>query len=142
MVFSNFTALLLARTMDPARNRAKLLKETARMRDHVIICGLGRIGANVARELMVTHHDFVAVELDASAVERFRQDSGERTAYVRILHSDTSADDTLQAAGIKQVRGVFAVTSEDGHNMLIVLTAKQLNPAARVVARVHDVRND
>lgn len=141
VVFSNFTALLLARTMDPARTRAKLLRETARMRDHFIVCGLGRIGANVARELMATRHAFVAIEPELSAVENFRQHGGERAADVRILPSDASTDDTLQAAGIRHARGVFAVTGEDSQNMLIALTAKQLNPTVRVVARVHDVRN-
>jgi voltage-gated potassium channel len=141
VVFSNFTALLLARTMDPERNRAKMLKEVARMRDHFIVCGLGRIGANVARELLATRHPFVAVEPDEAAVEAFRQHGGERAVDVRILTSDAGADDTLQAAGIAHARGVFAVTGEDSQNMLIALTAKQLNATARVVARVHDVRN-
>lgn len=141
IVFSNSTALLLARTMDPARNRAKLLKETARMRDHFIVCGLGRIGANVARELLATGHPFVGVETSTAAVEKFRQHGGDRAADVRVIAADASDDDTLNAAGIKQARGVFAVTGEDSQNMLIALTAKQMNPAARVVARVHDVRN-
>jgi len=140
VVFSNFTALLLARTMDPSRNRAKLLKETSRMHDHYIVCGLGRIGSNVARELIATNQAFVGVETDASAIETFKE-RDERAADARVLHADASDDDTMQAAGILHARGVFAVTGQDSQNMLIALTAKQLNPAARVVARVHDVRN-
>ena len=141
VVFSNFTALLLARTMDPARNRAKLMKETARMHDHYIVCGLGRIGSNVANELVATGHPFVGIETDAEAIERFREQGGERAIDVRVLHADASLDETMQSAGIEHARGVFAVTGSDSQNMLIALTAKQLNPAVRVVARVHDVRN-
>lgn len=140
VMFSNFTALLLARTMDPRRQRERLIRELARMHDHYIVCGLGRIGANVARELRATGKAFVAIEQGADAIEHYRQ-HWDPEGEVRILPGDASEDGLLEAAGVRHARGVFAVTGEDSQNMLISLTARQLNPAARVVARVHEVRN-
>jgi voltage-gated potassium channel len=57
------------------------------------------------------------------------------------IHGDGSDDDILQKAHIETARGVFAVTGDDSRNLMISLTAKQLNPATRVVARCHEIRN-
>jgi len=57
------------------------------------------------------------------------------------LHGDASDDDLLIAANIAEARGVFAVTGDDSKNLMIGLTAKQLNPATRVVACCSDMRN-
>ena len=140
VIFSNFTALLLARTMDPARQRRRLLKEVATMDGHYIICGLGRIGSNIAHELHLAGQPFVAVEASQSAVDAFRMHD-KAIEDLRVLVADASEDDVLLSAGLKSARGVFAATGEDSRNMLIALSAKQLNPDVRVVARVHDVRN-
>jgi voltage-gated potassium channel len=139
VIFSNLTALLLARTMDPARARVRLLREIGTMRDHYIICGLGRIGAGVARELLATRHAFVAIETSQETIDRWQALGDQDLGHV--LHADASDDATLTAAGIENAKGVFAVTGEDGRNVLITLSARHLNPNLRVVARVHDVRN-
>jgi voltage-gated potassium channel len=57
------------------------------------------------------------------------------------LHGDATDNDTLLAAGIMHARGVFAVAADDSQNLVISLSAKQLNPKLRVVARCHDVKN-
>jgi voltage-gated potassium channel len=139
VMFSNFTALLLARAMDPARQRARLLKEVRVMHGHFIVCGLGRIGANVARELSATGHKFVAIEPVQATIDAYvlQHGSGDH----RMLLADASDDVALLDAGLARAAGVFAVTGDDSRNVLISLSAKQINPAVRVVARVHDVRN-
>jgi voltage-gated potassium channel len=71
------------------------------------------------------------------AIEAFR----ERYAAIPALHGDASDDELLVRAGIKRAAGVFAITGDDGKNLLITLAAKHLNPATRVVARCHEVRN-
>ncbi|MBL8344571.1 MAG: potassium channel protein [Rubrivivax sp.] len=142
VMFSNFTALLLARAMDPARMRARLLKEVKRMQGHYIICGLGRIGAGVAHELEATGHACVAIEplqATADAYHQNRDDGGK--ARLRVIIDDATDDQVLLAAGLEHAAGVFAVTGDDSKNVLISLSAKQLNPKARVVARVHAVAN-
>jgi voltage-gated potassium channel len=138
-MFSNFTALLLARAMDPSRQRARLIKEVRMMQGHFIVCGLGRIGANVVRELRATGHGFVAIEPSQGVIDDYLRQH--RSGDERVLVADATDDSALLEAGLKSAAGVFAVTGDDGKNMLISLSAKQLNPAVRVVARVHDVNN-
>ena len=104
---------------------------------HYIVCGVGRVGSNVAHELIVTERPFVAVEDAAAAVALFR----ERHPDAYVIHGDSSDDEMLERAGVKRAAGVFAITGDDGKNLLITLAVKHLNPAARVVARCHEVRN-
>ena len=54
---------------------------------------------------------------------------------------DAADDDVLARAGVARAAGVFAVTSDDSRNLVVSLSAKQLNPVVRVVARVHDRGN-
>lgn len=142
VMFSNFTALLLARALDPQRMRARLLKEVSRMNGHYIICGLGRIGSGIARELDATGHAWVAVDPAKTAADEHPSD---RLAMLqnarRVLTDDATDDQVLLSAGLAQAAGVFAVTGDDSKNLLISLSAKQLNPGVRVVARVHEVAN-
>lgn len=143
VMFSNFTALLLARAMDPARMRARLVKEVQRMRGHYIICGLGRIGTGVARELASTGHACVAIEPVAATADAYHQGRGtaDGGTPLRVIVDDATDDQALLAAGLAQAAGVFAVTGDDSKNVLIAMSARQLNPAVRIVARVHDMAN-
>lgn len=142
VMFSNFTALLLARALDPARMRARLLKELSRMNGHYLICGLGRIGASIAGELTATGHAWVAIEASAAVADAYTQAAdGDTGRGAHVLVDDATDDQVLLAAGLARAAGVFAVTGDDSKNVLISLSARQLNPHVRVVARVHDVAN-
>lgn len=142
VMFSNFTALLLARALDPARMRARLLKEVSRMNGHYIICGLGRIGSGIARELEATGHTWVAIDPSQAVTENPQQNRpGAAQDSQRVLAEDATDDQVLLCAGLERAAGVFAVTGDDSKNLLISLSAKQLSPKVRVVTRVHDVAN-
>ena len=110
-------------------------KSIAALRRHYIICGIGRVGTNVAHELEVTGRPYVVIESAKEAIERYLE------KYPNTLwnHADSGEDNALIEAGIEHAEGVFAVTGDDSKNLVITLSAKLLNPAARVVARCHDI---
>lgn len=110
-------------------------KSIAALRRHYIICGIGRVGTNVAHELEVTHRPYVVIESDKEAIARYL----ERHPEAFWTHADSGEDSALIEAGIEHAAGVFAVTGDDSKNLVITLSAKQLNPAARVVARCHEI---
>jgi voltage-gated potassium channel len=99
------------------------------IKDHVIICGYGRIGQEVARELQ--RHDLPFVVID-----RDPQDSASLEA-AGILHvvGDASEEETLRHAGIEHARTLVAVASTDADNIFITLTSRSLNPRLYIVAR-------
>jgi voltage-gated potassium channel len=101
------------------------------------VCGIGRVGSNVASELINTKRAMVVIENDRAALGRWL----EGQSYTLHLHADAADDDALIRAGVLHAAGVFAVTSDDSHNLMVALSVKLLNPKARVVVRLHDIRN-
>jgi voltage-gated potassium channel len=136
-LFSTTTAFILEGDMNEVLRRRRMNNLIDRLRNHYIICGVGRVGSNVAHEMVVTKRDFVVIDGDQQAIVRFL----ERHPDQLYLHGDGGDDEILIKAGIRHAAGVFAVTGDDNQNIVIALTAKQLNPAVRVVARCHEVRN-
>jgi voltage-gated potassium channel len=136
-MFSTMTALILESDLNTTLKRKRMEKAIASLSGHYIVCGIGRVGSNVADELKKTGRTFVVVDLDQHRIDQYL----ERHDDTLYLHGDGSDDDVLRAAGIDRASGVFAVTGDDSHNLVVSLSAKQLNPKARVVARVHDIRN-
>ena len=136
-VFSKFVALLVDSDLNTAIRTARMEKQIAKLKGHYIVCGIGRVGSNVAMELLATQRTFVVIESDLGALERWLEHHPE-TLY---LHADAADDDALQRAGVLHSTGVFAVTGDDSHNLMVSLSVKLLNPKSRVVARLHDIRN-
>jgi len=134
---SKLTAFIVEDDLNEALRRRRMQDRIDKLKQHYIICGIGRVGTNVAHELHVTERRFVAVEDAQPAIDVFLEKYPKSIA----LHGDSSDDEVLQRAGIERAAGLFAVTGDDGKNLLITLSAKQLNPAIRVVARCHEVRN-
>jgi voltage-gated potassium channel len=136
-VFSTVVALLVDADLNAHLRRKRMEKEIAKLSGHYIVCGIGRVGSNVAKELHNTQRPFVVVEAGRPALDAWL----EHHASTLYVHDDAADDDALARAGIRQAAGVFAVTGDDSHNLMIAMSVKMLNPNARVVVRLHDVRN-
>jgi voltage-gated potassium channel len=123
--------LVAARLADP-RGRRRMERRIAELERHVIVAGLGRVGRQAAAELGEAGTPFVV--LDPSPVAtRVAEDRG----YL-LLAGDATEDAVLERAGVRRARGLIATTANDATNMYIVLSARVLNPALRIVARAAD----
>jgi len=136
-VFSTVVALLVDADLNAQRRRRRMEKEIAKLSGHYIVCGIGRVGSNVAKELVTTRRRFVVVESERPSLDAWLE-YHPHTLYV---HDDAADDAALLRAGLMGASGVFAVTGDDSHNLMIAMSVKMLNPAVRVVVRLHDVRN-
>jgi len=136
-LFSTFTAFILETNLNQAYRRRRMENTIAALNGHYIVCGIGRVGGYVADELLKTKREFVVVDTDPANLEAHETRTGHRI----LLHGDASEDEVLRRAGVARAAGVFAVANDDSKNLVVSLSAKQLNPVVRVVARVHDRRN-
>ncbi|WP_136418628.1 potassium channel family protein [Herbaspirillum sp. ST 5-3] len=136
-LFSAITAFVLETNINHAYRRLRMERTIAALSGHYIVCGVGRVGSYIADELLKTERSFVVVDVNEKTVEAHC----ERTGHQIYLTGDASDDDVLLRAGVERCRGVFAVSGDDSKNLVISLSARQLNPAVRIVARVHDPRN-
>lgn len=136
-LFSTFLALLIESDLNAAFRRRRMEKQIAGLKGHYLVCGIGRVGTNVAQEMLRTKRAFVVIERDHAALHRWLEQHPDSLW----VEADAADDDALLQAGLARAAGVFAVTSDDSHNLMIALSVKLLHPRARVVARLHDVRN-
>lgn len=136
-LFTSLTVFFLEKDLDYSLRRRRMEKRIKKLRQHFIVCGFGRVGRNVAHELQNTGRHFVAIDPEQSNFEEYR----DKFSELLYLHGDASDDDLLLGADIMDAHGLFAVTGDDSRNLMIIITAKQLNPNLRVVARAHETRN-
>ncbi len=136
-LFSTLVALLIDPDINATLRKRRMEKQIAELKGHYIVCGIGRVGSNVASELVKTRRKFVVLENDRAALDNWLEHHP-RSLH---LHDDAADDEALHRAGLAAAAGVFAVTGDDSHNLMIALSVKLLNPKVRVVVRVHDIRN-
>jgi voltage-gated potassium channel len=110
-----------------AHRRARRM--TDRLTDHFIICGFGRVGRQVARDLRAAGAEYVIIDEEPTN----REYAG--GVGVRFILSKPSEDEALRDAGIARARAVVACVDSDAENIFIALTARELRPDIAIVAR-------
>ena len=136
-IMSLMVSYLVEGKINEALWRRRMEKHIHQLKNHYIVCGIGRVGRNVANELAATRRPHVVIDESIQGIETYL----EHHPDTMHIHGDATDDDVLIKAHIESAAGVFAVTGDDSKNLLITITAKQLNPEVRVVARCHEVRN-
>ena len=127
--------LVLQRLIEDFRMR----RLQARLQGHVVLCGFGHSGRCAAAELVARGLDkqhILIVDMDQSRLE----DAAEH-GYLGIL-GDASREETLRQTMLDQARALLVCTDRDDTNVLITLTARNLAPNVRIVARVEEAEND
>jgi voltage-gated potassium channel len=109
--------------------RRQLMRTIDQLRDHVIVCGYGRVGQFAARSLRDSGRQCLVIEQDAGAVERAETDG-----FLAVL-GDATEDETLRRIHVDTARGLLVCTGNDADNVFITLSARTMNPALEVVAR-------
>lgn len=136
-IMMSLTAFVVEGELNEAFRRRKMEKRIEKLRDHYIVCGADGVGNHVARELLATKRPYIVVDVDREKIERFH--GGEDGPAFVV--GDATDNETLEKAGIGRAHGLFAVTGDDNQNMVISLSARQLNAKIRVIARCEEARN-
>jgi trk system potassium uptake protein TrkA len=103
---------------------------------YIIIVGAGKVGWNLARELLDKDHEITVIEDD-----RDRYLTVEQELEHNIQYGDASELWVLERAGIQRADMVIAVTGDDEDNMLICQVAREKYMVERIIARVNNPRN-
>lgn len=107
----------------------RLSKRMSNLRDHYIICGSGRVGSHLIRDLLAANESFVVIENDQQRAAEFSQRN------ISVLVGDATLEESLRGVGVASARGLAACLPNDADNVYVVLTARDLNPNLRIVAR-------
>lgn len=129
MAFSNLLALLLEGDLKGYFLERRMQKRLNALKDHIIVCGFGKTGFQAAWELKQVGVPFVLIEKDESKSHNARFE-GEL-----FLVGNAMDEALLERAGIARAKGLITTLQTDADNVLVTLTARQMNPGLSIVAR-------
>jgi voltage-gated potassium channel len=130
---STITAFIVEGDLKDILSKARLKKRIKRMKDHVIVCGTGSTGRHIVEELIKTLTPVVAIDRDVEILKEIG-DQFPKADYAYIV-GDATDDDVLASAGLTAARGVVAALSSDKDNLYVVVSARQISPQLRIIAR-------
>jgi voltage-gated potassium channel len=133
LMIGALTQALLEFELVKVFGRRRMERDIASLKGHYIICGAGRVGNSVARELAHKPCPFVIVESDDKS-------AADLDSKWLALIGDAASEKTLRDAGIERAAGLVAATTTDATNIYIVLTARGLNPQLKIIARASEER--
>jgi voltage-gated potassium channel len=116
--------------------RQRMEQQLTKLKDHLIVCGFGRMGRLVCADFAGRGIPFVVVDQSPDLVERFHMPPGIP------LHGDATLDETLRHAGVERARALIAVLGSDADNLYITMSARLLNERIFIVARAEDERSE
>ncbi|MBN2614228.1 MAG: potassium channel protein [Bacteroidales bacterium] len=112
------------------RNQKNL--KAQKMKNHVIVCGYGRNGKQVAAELLAHSEEVIVVEQKHDIV------TGNLEQGLQFIEGDATEDEVLQNAGISNAKALITALPIDADNLYVVLSARALNPDLNIISRAAD----
>ncbi len=108
----------------------KTMKELNKLRGHIIICGFGRVGRQVALDLQAHGTEFVIIEKEEGILDQVKE-----LEDFLFLHGDSTDDEVLKQAGIEHARAVITCLPKDADNTYVVLAAREFKKNILIVSR-------
>jgi len=128
--FGTITNYLIAGELRGYLGARRMKRLISSLKDHYIVCGFGRMGQEVCRELQREGRAFIVVDQNEESIEKARE-----KGYIA-LSGDPGLDETLRECGIESAVGLTAVSDDDAKNLMVVISARGLKRRLAIVARV------
>jgi voltage-gated potassium channel len=128
-VLGSAAKVILEGELQEVIGRRRLEKKINELKGHYIICGYGRMGKIISKELKDKGVNLVVVEKNPIL-------SNEKDTLV--FQGDATSDETLKKVGVERAKGIVSVLPTDAENLFVVLSARELNPNLFIVARASD----
>src|SRR5437868_2095113 len=122
--------------LSSAIRRRFMDNKIARLRNHYVICGFGRVGSQIAEDFAMAHAQFVVIDENETTVQSCIQ-----RGYLA-LQGDATSDEVLREAGIEHAKCLLAATESDANNIYITLSARHLSTTLFIVARANHAETE
>ncbi len=109
--------------------RQRMERKLAALRNHMVVCGFGRMGRLVCEEFASLGLPYVVVERQGELLAGFQMPHG------IVLQGDATSEETLKRAGVERARGLVTVAASDADNLYITMSARFLSDKLFIVAR-------
>lgn len=128
-IISAMAQLVVQGQLESILGKRKMEKKLQKIKNHIILCGFGRVGKQVAMEFAKRKEPFVIVEKDEISIEEARK------CDFNLIQGDAADDDVLSKAGIERARAIVSTLPGDADNVYLALTARQISPDLYIIAR-------
>lgn len=132
--FALITSFIVELDLTDALRRRRNMKSIKNLKDHIIICGAGRTGRQVAQELATLTGEWVIIERDETRIQEIREILPEAL----VLEGDATHDQVLLDAGLLRAHGLVTCLSADTDNLFVCLSARDLAATIQIVARAYE----
>jgi len=127
-----FAAFVIEGELTDLLRRKRMQQIMNKLNGHVIVCGAGRTGSYAAKRLAEDGYKVVLIDKEESLIKDFHQP---RKGQILPMAGDATQEQLLEDAGIVNATGLIAALSNDQDNLYLTLTARQMNPKIRVIAK-------
>lgn len=127
---SNVTKYIVGGEYKVYLREYRIIKKINKMENHIIICGFGRVGKQVAKDLSKYGRQFIIIERDETVIEEFQKEPN----YTFLL-GDSTNDETLLNANISKANAIITCLPKDPDNIYVVLAAREINQKFPIIAR-------
>lgn len=131
---STITAFIVEENLIQIFKERRMEKRITALMGHVIVCGAGKTGFNVMKELHSTQRPSVVIDENMERIHHIQQ----HFPGIFSLHGDATEEAILKRAGITSASGIIAALNDDSHNLLITVQARFINPTIKIVARCNE----
>ena len=131
-----FVQMLIDGELNKTLGVRRMNKEISSLRNHTIVCGVGRMGSILARELDASNKPFVLIDTDERKLQ-VAHDKG----YL-VIHGDAADEYILEHAGIRQAASLATVLADDAVNVFVAITARAMNSDLFIIARGQNPRTE
>ena len=109
--------------------RFRMAKQVKKLNDHFILCGYGRMGQSIARELSAAEKTFVIIEKEPEKIALMQHED------LIFIEGDATQDDILYQAGIERAKTLIGVLKDDQDNLFLTLSARSLKSDLYILTR-------
>ncbi len=135
-ILGGFFQLIAEGELNRALGKLRMTKQINQLKEHVIVCGYGRIGRVLTSDLTKAGVSVVVVDQNESRCAAAAEEG------LLTFEGDATQDDTLRQAGVDRARALCTVLPNDALNVFITLTARNLNPDLAILARGEDPQTE
>ncbi len=112
-------------------------RKVKRLKNHVIICGFGKNGQKTCEEFFKEKVSFVIIDKNLALLKE-NPNEFDRNPDVAYIEGDATQDDVLKIAGVERAFALITTLPYDADNVFVTLTARQLNPHIKIIARANE----
>lgn len=135
-IISNAVEVVLGNRLWDSVARRRMERQIMVIKNHYVVCGYGRIGQQIVRDLRARDEAYVVLEASEEVAAHLLDE------HIPFVLGDATTDETQLEAGITRAKGFVAALDTDADNVLAVLTARGLNPALFIVARAINAESE